>query len=852
MLAQADHSFSRRAFAGLSVTLAATFASVAAQQAAAETPREAYRRALAWRESTGGTVLNLQVNLHWLDARRAWLKRDLPGKRHEFRVIDAARGANEPAFDHARLAAALREAKVNDVETERLPVEILAYADDGSHCVLRARDKTWRLDLKSYELAPHGDRAVAIGKDGVLEPLAALPPATRQEGPESSIEFVNRTADTVELFWLDREGGQKSYGKVAAGQAHRQHTFGGHVWLVRNPAGQVIAAYRAANAGAVASIDGRTPPTRDAEPRRSRERRRLEAAQSPDGRWEAFVRDDDLWCKELATGDERRLSQDGSADDPYEPRWHWSPDSSRLVVLRTKAGDRRKIHLVEAWPKDQLQPKLHELDYLKPGDQVPRSRPRLFDVTAGKPIPIAEELFANPWSVESVRWADDSKRFTFVYNQRGHQVLRVLAVDAESGQVTPLVNEECATFFDYAHKQFLHFVPEQDELIWMSERDGWNHLYLIDSRTGAVKNPITRGDWVVRRVERVDDEARQISFYAGGIRAGQDPYYLHLARVNFDGTGLVVLTEGDGNHSVAFSPDRKFLVDTWSRVDQPPVHELRRADDGTLACELARADATALVAKGWRAPQPFVAKGRDGVTDIYGIILRPTNFDATKKYPVIEQIYAGPQSAYVPKSFRLPGLNEEIAELGAIVVQIDGMGTSHRSKKFHDVCWKNLADSGFPDRIAWLRAAAATEPAMDLARVGIFGGSAGGQNALRALLAHGDFYQVAVADCGCHDNRMDKIWWNELWMSWPIGPHYDEQSNVTQAHRLNGRLMLVVGELDRNVDPASTMQVAAALVKADKDFDLLVVPGAGHGAAESPYGRRRRAEFLFRELIDAR
>jgi dipeptidyl aminopeptidase/acylaminoacyl peptidase len=244
----------------------------------------------------------------------------------------------------------------------------------------------------------------------------------------------------------------------------------------------------------------------------------------------------------------------------------------------------------------------------------------------------------------------------------------------------------------------------------------------------------------------------------------------------------------------------------------------------------------------------FAAKGRDGATDIFGVICRPTNFDANKKYPVIENIYAGPQGSFVPKGFSAFHPMQALAELGFIVVQIDGMGTSNRSKAFHDVCFKNLGDSGFPDRIAWLKKAAETRPYMDLSRVGIYGGSAGGQSALRALLAHGDFYKAAVADCGCHDNRMDKIWWNELWMSWPIGPHYAEQSNVTQAHKLSGKLLLIVGELDNNVDPASTMQVVNALVRADKDFDLLVVPGAGHGIGSGPYGERRRRDFFVRSL----
>jgi len=383
----------------------------------------------------------------------------------------------------------------------------------------------------------------------------------------------------------------------------------------------------------------------------------------------------------------------------------------------------------------------------------------------------------------------------------------------------------------------------------MSERDGWNHLYLYDAQTGLVKNQITKGQCVVRGVERVDKEKRQIWFRASGIQAGQDPYYVHYCRVNFDGNDFAILTEGDGTHSARFSPDRRFFIDTWSRVDLPPINELRRSDDGKLVCKLEEADANELFATGWQPPERFVGKGRDGVTDIYGIIHRPKNFDLQKKYPVIESIYAGPHDSFVPKSFRASYRQEELAGRGFVVVQIDGMGTSNRSKKFHDVCWKNLGDAGFPDRILWMKAAAAKYPYLDLTRVGIYGGSAGGQNALGALLAHGEFYKAAAADCGCHDNRMDKIWWNEQWMGWPVGPHYDEQSNVTLAKNLQGKLLLTLAELDKNVDPASTMQVVNALIKADKDFELIVFPGAGHGAGDSTYGRRRRAEFFVRHLL---
>lgn len=428
--------------------------------------------------------------------------------------------------------------------------------------------------------------------------------------------------------------------------------------------------------------------------------------------------------------------------------------------------------------------------------------------------------------------------------------MTLLGIDAETGTVRPIIQETSPTFIDYSNKTFLHPLFETGELIWMSERDGWNHFYLYDLATGTVKKQITSGQWVVRKVERMDDERRQIWFWASGIYPKQDPYYLHLARVNYDGMGLTILTQGDGTHRVEFSPDDRWFLDRYSRVDLPPVTELRRTSDGSLVCELERADVHELLAAGWIPQERFVAKGRDGVTDIYGVITRPTNFDPTKQYPIIEEIYAGPQGSFTQKEFAPLNRQQEMAELGFILVQMDGMGTNNRGKKFHDVCWKNLGDAGFPDRILWIKAAAVKYPYMDTNRVGIFGGSAGGQNSTRALLAYVDFYKVAVSDCGCHDNRMDKIWWNEAWMGWPVGEHYAEQSNVTQAHRLKGKLFLTVGEVDSNVDPASTMQVVNALIRADKDFEMLVVSGSNHGAGESPYAARKRKKFFVRYLLD--
>ncbi|MGB6830129.1 MAG: DPP IV N-terminal domain-containing protein [Terracidiphilus sp.] len=584
---------------------------------------------------------------------------------------------------------------------------------------------------------------------------------------------------------------------------------------------------------------------------------------SPDGKWLAFVENYNVAIRPAkAKPDEAQkqtvmLSEDGSEGNYYAVEMlEWSPDSKHVAVYRIRPGYRRLIHYVESSPPDQLQPETSTMVYPKPGDVLALYQPVLFQIDAKQEVPIDNTLFPNPYEMLELKWRKDSHAFTFEYNQRGHQVYRVIEVDAASGKTRTVIEETSNTFINYEPltdnqydhgKYYRHDIDDGKEIIWASERDGWEHLYLFNGQTGALERQITHGDWVVRAVDRVDDANHEIYFEASGMNPGEDPYYVHGYKIGFDGTGLTPLTPAEANHSLSYSSDGKYCVDTYSRLDMPPVMELHRAADVSLVMTVDKADDSQLVAAGWKPAEPFHAPGRDGKTEIWGVIHRPANFDPQKKYRVVEDIYAGPQGSFVPKSFT--ARVEPLTELGFVVVQIDGMGTNNRSRAFHDVAWRNLKDAGFEDRILWHKAVAAKYPWYDISKgVGIFGTSAGGQSAMGALLFHPEFYTVAVANSGSHDNRMDKIWWNEQWMGWPVGPWYSESSNVDNAWRLKGKLLLVMGEMDKNVDPSTTLQVVDRLIKAGKDFDFLEVPGGGHGAG-GRYGERRLMDFFVRNLL---
>lgn len=587
---------------------------------------------------------------------------------------------------------------------------------------------------------------------------------------------------------------------------------------------------------------------------------------SPDGKWAAFVKEHNLYLRNISTGQMAQLTNDGVASWDYATelpslglmreqgtenlRQHsavfWAPDSSKLVTYRLDSRNSGRFTSVQFVPPDQLRPKAYTYVYPLPGETLATAQPIIFDVPSGKRTDVKCSAIELPFQEgPGFEWFEDSKGFFYDAGARGSKSIELHVVEGATGEEKVVVREQAKTYVDPG-ETFYRFIHSSDEVLWASERDGWNHLYLYNEKTGALVRQLTQGPWVVRQIEAIDEKNRRVYFLAGGREKGEDPYQTHLYSIALDGTGLTLLSPENATHAVSVSPDFLYFVDSYSRPDLPGEAVLRRTKDGSEVRVLVKGEATQLLATGWNFPEAFQGKSADGKYDLYGLMWKPSHFDPAKKYPVVEHVYTGPQGFFVPKSFGSAiyrGGLQAVAELGFIVVMIDGRGTTGRSREFHEFSYRNLGGA-FEDHVAIIKQMAAKYPYMDITRVGIFGTSAGGYGAAHAMLVFPEFYKVGVTISGDHDARLDKAWWNELYQGYPVQDDYVQQSNVTMAARLDGHLLIEHGDMDDNVHPAATMRFVDALIKSGKDFDMLFVPNMAHGEANHYLARRRWDYFV--------
>lgn len=599
-------------------------------------------------------------------------------------------------------------------------------------------------------------------------------------------------------------------------------------------------------------------------------------SESPDGKWTVTRKNYNLWIKDNDTGEEFQLADDGTekmiygaslpwswkkqegpAVEERQPIWlnvNWSEDSEKLFAHQLDLREAKLMYLLQNVPEEGFRAKSYSYYRALPGDDsVAKQIPWVFDIKSKTQTRLQagpyDDLVAGNW-----QWyGEGSDKLHMLIRERGYGSATLLEANPKTGTVDTVFRELSDTYVD-PNKSESEYLPETDEFLWLSERDGWNHIYLYDLKTGRVKQQVTQGEYVVRDIEQVDHKNRTIFFTAGGREPNRDPYLQHLYSVNFDGSALKLLTPERANHDIELSANHQYFVDNFSRVDMKPRSVLRKSSDGSKVMSLEVADIKDLQATGWEHPEPFKVKARDGETDIYGVIYRPTNFDSIKTYPVIDGTYSGPQAVRTPKDFRGGYRNSDqpLAELGFIVINVDGLGTSGRSKAFQDYSWKNLGDIGGPDHIKAIRELARKYPYMDTSRVGIYGHSAGGYDAARALLKYPDFYKVGVSSSGNHDHRVAKAWWPELYMDYPDGPQYEDQSNINLAENLKGKLLLAHGDMDDNVHPSETIRMADALIKAGKDFDMLIMPNKSHGlGSDNNYFTIKRWNYFVEHLLGA-
>ncbi|HXO00354.1 MAG TPA: DPP IV N-terminal domain-containing protein [Candidatus Acidoferrales bacterium] len=711
-----------------------------------------------------------RVRPTWLPNDDRFWYRDSGPDGVTFILFDAARGTHQPAFDHAKLAAALSAAAGKTYEPAHLPFMTFDFSADQQSISFTLRGQNWKCDLQAYSCAS--------------EPKAAEPAAAP-----------------------------------------------------------------------------------------------IPEVKSPDGKSAAFIRDWNLWVRDIASGKETQVTTDGVKDFGYatdNAGWiHsdraillWSPDSKKIATFQQDQRGTGEMYLVET---KVGHPKLEAWKYPLPGDDVVTTIQRvIINLDGAKVIrlqlppdqhrsTLCDDVACRGGEWADVEWSPDASHLAFVSTSRDHKHEQLRVADAATGAVRDVLEETVATQFESGNGRVnWRYLPASNEIIWSSERADWSHLYLYDLATGKLKNQITSGDWAVTQLLRVDEKNRVLYFLADG-REKDNPYFTQLYRIGFDGKNLALLTPEDGNHDVSLSPSGRFFVDSSSTPDVPRVTVVRD-DAGKLLSNVAKEDISRLLASGWKPPVPITVKARDGVTDLYGLMYQPTNLDRSKKYPIINNIYPGPQGGSVTNwSFEAVarGDCQALAELGFVVVQIEGMGNPLRSKKFHDLYFGNMGDNTLPDQIAGMKELAAKYPWIDIDRAGIYGHSGGGYAAAGAMFRYPDFFKVGISESGNHDNREYEDDWGEryqgLLVKNPDGTtNYDDQANQNLAKNLKGHLLLAHGTMDDNVPPYNTLLVVDALIKANKDFDLLLLPNQHHGyGAESLYMTRRRWDYFVRYLLGA-
>src|SRR5579872_1034138 len=600
-------------------------------------------------------------------------------------------------------------------------------------------------------------------------------------------------------------------------------------------------------------------------------------APSPDKKRIAFIRDYNLWVKDVATGKEIQLTTDGVKDFGYatdnagwstsiRPIVLWSPDSKKIATYQQDQRGVGEMYLVST---KVGHPELKAWKYPLPGDDVVTTIQRvIIDVDSAKvtrlDMPpdqhrssLCDDVACRGGEWSDVEWSPDASHLAFVSTSRDHKREQLRVADAASGRVRQVLEETTPTFYESGNGRVnWRYLPASNEVIWFSERENWGHLYLYDLDTGKLKNQITTGDWNVTQLLRVDEKDRMLYFLGVGREKG-DPYFVHFYRIGFDGKNLALLTPENAMHDVSLSPSGRYFTDSYSTPEVPPVVVVRD-QTGKIVMPVEKADTRRLQAMGWKPPTPITVKARDGVTDLYGLMFKPTKFDSNKKYPIVNHIYPGPQTGSVgSRSFTASRSDAQaLAELGFVVVEIDGMGTPWRSKKFHEAYYGSLGDNTLPDQVAAMKELAKRYSWIDINRAGIYGHSGGGFAAADAMFRYPDFFKVGISEAGNHDNREYEDDWGEKWQGLLKNnadgtTNYDADANQNLAKNLKGHLLLAHGTMDNNVPPYNTLLVVNEMIKANKDFDLIMLPNRNHGFGNEPYMIRRRWDYFVRYLLGA-